>query len=116
MSSDERPIGAAKGKQPNTEALCPPPPPPQPPPAGPGAPGPFICLPASNATVGASSLTSRFLGPNICPLSLVLHSLFLGLTDLINDLHELFRDQVLRPDVRASLPSSRPLRSNSVEC
>ena len=27
MSSGERPIGAAKGKQPNTEALCPPPPP-----------------------------------------------------------------------------------------
>ena len=30
MSSGERPIGTAKGKQPNTEALCqPPPPPPQ---------------------------------------------------------------------------------------
>ena len=29
MSSGERPIGAAKGKQPNTEALCPPPPPPR---------------------------------------------------------------------------------------
>ena len=28
MSSGERPIGAAKGKQPNTEALCHPPPPP----------------------------------------------------------------------------------------
>ena len=28
MSSGERPIGAAKGKQPNTEALCQPPPPP----------------------------------------------------------------------------------------
>ena len=27
MSSSERPIGAAKGKQTNTEALCPPPPP-----------------------------------------------------------------------------------------
>ena len=27
MSSGERPIGAAKGKQPNTEALCNPPPP-----------------------------------------------------------------------------------------
>ena len=27
MSSGERPVGAAKGKQPNTEALCPPPPP-----------------------------------------------------------------------------------------
>ena len=27
MSSGERPIGAAKGKQPNTEALCQPPPP-----------------------------------------------------------------------------------------
>ena len=26
MSSGERPIGAAKGKQPNTEALCQPPP------------------------------------------------------------------------------------------
>ena len=32
MSSGERPIGAAKGKQPNTEALCPPPPPPPVPP------------------------------------------------------------------------------------
>ena len=30
MSSGERPIGAAKGKQPDTEALCQPPPP-QPP-------------------------------------------------------------------------------------
>ena len=29
MSSGKRPIGAAKGKQPNTEALCPPPPPSQ---------------------------------------------------------------------------------------
>ena len=29
MSSGERPIGAAKGKQPNTEALCQPPPPPR---------------------------------------------------------------------------------------
>ena len=29
MSSGERPIGAAKGKQPNTEALCHPPPPPE---------------------------------------------------------------------------------------
>ena len=28
MSSGERPIGTAKGKQPNTEALCQPPPPP----------------------------------------------------------------------------------------
>ena len=28
MSSGERPIGAANGKQPNTEALCQPPPPP----------------------------------------------------------------------------------------
>ena len=28
MSSGERPIGAAKGQQPNTEALCQPPPPP----------------------------------------------------------------------------------------
>ena len=28
MSSGERPIGAAKGKQPDTEALCHPPPPP----------------------------------------------------------------------------------------
>ena len=28
MSSGERPIGAAKGKPPNTEALCQPPPPP----------------------------------------------------------------------------------------
>ena len=28
LSSGERPIGAAKGKQPDTEALCPPPPPP----------------------------------------------------------------------------------------
>ena len=28
MSSGERPIGAAKGKQPDTEALCQPPPPP----------------------------------------------------------------------------------------
>ena len=28
MSTGERPIGAAKGKQPNTEALCQPPPPP----------------------------------------------------------------------------------------
>ena len=28
MCSGERPIGAAKGKQPNTEALCQPPPPP----------------------------------------------------------------------------------------
>ena len=28
MSNGERPIGAAKGKQPITEALCPPPPPP----------------------------------------------------------------------------------------
>ena len=28
MSSGQRPIGAAKGKQPNTEALCQPPPPP----------------------------------------------------------------------------------------
>ena len=28
MSSGERPKGAAKGKQPNTEALCQPPPPP----------------------------------------------------------------------------------------
>ena len=28
MSSDEKPIGAAKGKQPNAEALCYPPPPP----------------------------------------------------------------------------------------
>ena len=28
MSSGERPIGAVKGKQPNTEALCHPPPPP----------------------------------------------------------------------------------------
>ena len=27
MSSGERPIGASKGKQPNTEALCHPPPP-----------------------------------------------------------------------------------------
>ena len=27
MSSGERPIGAAKGKQPDTEALCQPPPP-----------------------------------------------------------------------------------------
>ena len=27
MGSGESPIGAAKGKQPNTEALCPPPPP-----------------------------------------------------------------------------------------
>ena len=27
MSSGERPIGAAKGKQSNTQALCPPPPP-----------------------------------------------------------------------------------------
>ena len=32
MSSGERPIGAAKGKQPDTEALCQPPPPPPPPP------------------------------------------------------------------------------------
>ena len=35
MSSGERPIGTAKGKQPNTEALCQPPPPqakPPPPP------------------------------------------------------------------------------------
>ena len=31
MSSGERPIGAAKGKQPDTEALCQPPPPPLPP-------------------------------------------------------------------------------------
>ena len=30
MSSGERPIGTAKGKQPNTEALCQPPPPPHP--------------------------------------------------------------------------------------
>ena len=30
MSSGERPIGAAKGKQSNTEALCKPPPPPLP--------------------------------------------------------------------------------------
>ena len=30
MSSGERPIGAAKGKQPNAEALCQPPPPLQP--------------------------------------------------------------------------------------
>ena len=30
MSIGERPIGAAKGKQPNTEPLCPPPPPPGP--------------------------------------------------------------------------------------
>ena len=30
MSSGERPIGAAKGKQSDTEALCPPPPPPPP--------------------------------------------------------------------------------------
>ena len=30
MSSGERPIGAAKGKQPNTEALCQPPPLPPP--------------------------------------------------------------------------------------
>ena len=29
MSSGERPIGAAKGNQPNTEALCQPPPPPR---------------------------------------------------------------------------------------
>ena len=29
MYNGERPIGAAKGKQPNTEALCHPPPPPQ---------------------------------------------------------------------------------------
>ena len=29
MSSGERPIGTAKGKQPNTEALCQPPPPPR---------------------------------------------------------------------------------------
>ena len=35
MSSGERPIGAAKGKQPDTEALCPPPPP---------APGPRLHL------------------------------------------------------------------------
>ena len=28
MSSAERPMGAAKGKQPNPEALCQPPPPP----------------------------------------------------------------------------------------
>ena len=27
MNSGERPIGTAKGKQPNTEALCQPPPP-----------------------------------------------------------------------------------------
>ena len=27
MSGGERPVGAAKGKQPNTEALCQPPPP-----------------------------------------------------------------------------------------
>ena len=32
MSSGERPIGAAKGKQPDTEALCQPPPPPRTPP------------------------------------------------------------------------------------
>ena len=31
MSSGERPIGAAKGKQSDTEALCQPPPPPHPP-------------------------------------------------------------------------------------
>ena len=30
MSSGERPIGAAKGKRPDTEALCQPPPPPLP--------------------------------------------------------------------------------------
>ena len=30
MSSGERPIGAAKGKQSDTEALCQPPPPPKP--------------------------------------------------------------------------------------
>ena len=30
MSSGERPIGAAKGKQSDTEALCQPPPPPNP--------------------------------------------------------------------------------------
>ena len=30
MSSGEAPMGAAKGKQSDTEALCPPPPPPQP--------------------------------------------------------------------------------------
>ena len=33
MSGGERPIGAARGKQPDTEALCQPPPPP--PPLGP---------------------------------------------------------------------------------
>ena len=32
MSSGERPMGTAKGKQPNTEALCQPPPPPHCPP------------------------------------------------------------------------------------
>ena len=32
MSCVERPIGAAKGKQPNTEVLCQPPPPPRTPP------------------------------------------------------------------------------------
>ena len=35
MSSGERPIGAAKGKPTNTEALCPPPPPFRPPPRPP---------------------------------------------------------------------------------
>ena len=38
MSSGERPIGTAKGKQPNTEALCQPPPPCQTPPPTPSNP------------------------------------------------------------------------------
>ena len=49
MSSGERPIGAAKGKQSDTEALCHPPPPPPPPSptssnTGPGVPVHFPAL------------------------------------------------------------------------
>ena len=42
MSSGKRPTGAAKGKQPNTEALCQPPPPPQT--SSAPHPLPFHCL------------------------------------------------------------------------
>ena len=43
MSSGERPIGAAKGKQSATEALCQPPPPPSPDPPPP-SPGPVLVI------------------------------------------------------------------------
>ena len=72
MSSGERPIGAANGKQLDTEVLC------QPPPLPSGPPNPYYLAPVRTGNLGTNGARKYFLSPedlqHLIPPPTCLHS------------------------------------------